>query len=117
MAEELQEWQKEFVLKENLTQADFEALEMALFKMPRVISLLRNSGLSVETGAYLRAAIQAGWIELPSCRALTDDVSGERAFFYANEDVEKMHPAKVKWLGQRVIDKHDAVMNEDLKNL
>jgi hypothetical protein len=107
----------EFQLKENLTQGDFEALEMALFKMPNLIQMLRRADVSVAHGAYLRAAIQAGWIIAPECRALTDDKSGERAFFYTGKDVEEMHPSVVRWLGQRVIDRHDAIMSEDPKNL
>ena len=118
MAEKkLHDWQENFALKEQLTQGDFEALEMAIVKMPGVISMLRNSGLSLAHGAYLRAAIQAGWIVTPECRALTDDKSGDRAFFYNGKDVDEMHPAAVKWLGQKVIDRHDAIMSEDPKNL
>ena len=117
MADKLHDWQKEFAIKEQLTQGDLEALEMALVKMPSVIHLLRNYGFSIAKGAYLRAAIQAGWILSPQCRALTDDNSGERAFFYNGKDVNDMHPSVVSWLGQKVIDKHDSVMGEDPKNL
>jgi len=118
MAEKkLHDWQEKFALKEQLTQGDFEALEMALVKMPNIITLLRNADMSIAHGAYLRCAIQAGWIVSPECRALTDDSSGERAFFYDGKDVDEMHPAAVRWLGQKVIDRHDAIMSEDPKNL
>ena len=115
--EELHDWQSEFELKDNLTQGDFEALETALFKMPNVITMLRRADVSVAHGAYLRAAIQAGWIVSPQCKALTDDKTGERAYFYSGKDVVDMHPVTVRWLGQRVIDRHDAIMKEDPKNL
>jgi hypothetical protein len=117
MAEKLYDWQKDFILKDGLTQGDFEALEMALLKMPSVITLLKNSGFSLAHGAYLRAAIQAGWVEAPECRALTDDKNGEQAYFYDGKDVDDMHPATVQWLGQQVIDRHDRILSDVPKNL
>ena len=117
MAEQLHTWQKDFKLKEQLNQGDFEALEMALVRMPNVITLLRNSGMSLAHGAYLRAAIQAGWIEAPECRALTDDKSGERAFFYDGKDVDELHPGVVQWIGQQVINRHDSILSDMPKNL
>lgn len=114
---ETKDWKKEFALKENLTQGDFEALEMALLDMPRIITLLRQSDLSVSHGAYLRAAIQAEWITAPECKTLVDETTKERSFFYAGKDINEMHPAHVRWLGQFVIDRHDSIMGEDPKNL
>ena len=113
----LHDWQEEFALKESLTQGDFEELEMALVKMPSVISILRNSGMSIAHGAYLRAAIQAGWIISPECKTMTEDKTGERSYYYSGKNVDELHPAIVGWLGQRVIDKHDSIMTEDPKNL
>ena len=115
MTEQLHEWQENFVLKDDLTQGDFEALEMALVKLLAFHKAYRE--MSVAAGAYLRAAIQAGWIIEPECKALTDDSNGERAFYYDGKDIDEMHPAAVKWLGERVIARHDAVMGEDPKNL
>ena len=112
---DLHDWQKAFFLKDQLTQGDFEALETALVKLLSFHRAYRE--MSVGAGAYLRAAIQAGWIEEPEVRALTDDNTGERAFFYDGKDVNEMHPAVVKWLGDRVMKRHDAIINEDVKNL
>lgn len=115
MADELNEWQKEFALKDELFQGDFEALELALFRMPNVATMFRNSDLSLVNGAYLRAAIQAGWVLTPETKSMTD--KKEALYVYDGVDVDKMHPAKVSWLGKQVVDRHDAVMSEDPKNL
>ena len=115
MAEQLHDWQNKFVLKEELNQGDFEAFELAIVKLLTFHRAYRE--LSVGHGAYLRAAIQAGWITAPECRALTDDKSGERAYFYDGKDVDEMHPAAVKWLGQQIQNRHDAIIGEDPKNL
>lgn len=117
MAEKLHKWQEDFKLKEQLNQGDFEKLEMALVKMPNVITLLRNSGLSIAHGAYLRCAIQAGWIVEPECKVMTDDNNGERTYFYDGKDVNEMHPAVVQWIGQQVINRHDSILRETPKNL
>ena len=115
MTEKLHEWQQEFELKEQLTQGDFEALEMALVKLLSFHRAFRE--MSAGAGGYLRAAIQAGWIVSPKCKALTDDTSGERSFFYGGEDVEDMHPAAVLWLGTQVIKRHDSILSDVPKNL
>lgn len=108
-------WQDEFEIKEELLQGDFERLELALFKMPNVATVFKNADLSTVRGAYLRAAIQAGWILAPKCRVLTDDK--ESVYVYDGADVNDMHPVKVGWLGKQIIKKHDAVMDADPKNL
>lgn len=114
MAEKLHEWQEKFALKEKLTQGDFEALELALFKMPNIATAFRRVELSVVRGSYLRAAIQAGWIEEPPCKSMVDEK--DAVYIYDGVDVDQLHPAKVSWLGKQVIDKHDAIMGEDPKN-
>lgn len=114
---ETKDWKKDFALKEQLTQGDFEALEMALLDMPRIVAMLRNSDMSVAHGAYLRAAIQAEWIVSPECKAMLDEKSKERTHFYDGKDIDEMHPAVVRWLGQFVIDRHDSIISEDPKNL
>ena len=113
----VKDWKKEFALKEQLTQGDFEALEMALLDMPRIVALMRNADMSVAHGAYLRAAIQAGWITAPECNALIDETTKERKYMYDGKDVDLMHPSHVRWLGKRIVDVHDAIMGEDPKNL
>ena len=117
MTEELHEWQKEFKLKDDLFHGDFEALEMALFNMPRIISAMRKENLSIVNGSYLRAAIQADWIESPQCRALIDDKNGDRAYFYGDHNVDKMHPAAVDWLGARIDERYNIVKGEIPKAL
>jgi len=110
----LHEWQEKFVLKDNLTQGDFEALEMALFKMPNIATMFRKADLSMVNGAYLRAAIQAGWIIEPECKSMVDEK--DAVYIYDGTDVDQLHPAKVAWLGRKVVNLHDSVMAEDPKN-
>jgi len=112
----LHEWQKEFKLKDELLQKDFEALEDALIKLPRSM-LLRNTNSSLSSGAMLRAAIRAGWIEAPECRSLTDDTNKKAAFFYAGKDVDEMHPAAVDWLGKQVDNRYNTMKGKVPKNL
>ena len=75
MTEDLKDWQKEFELKEKLTQGDFEALEMALFRLPNIATMFRKADFATVNGAYLRAAIQAGWIVSPECNMRSFKVS------------------------------------------
>lgn len=116
MTDELKDWQKDFALKEDLRHGDFEAIELALFEMPNAARIFRNADLSVVRGAWLKAAIQAGWIVTPECKALTDKKSRETAYLYDGGDVDRMHPARVLWLGAQVIERHDSIMSEDPKN-
>jgi len=116
MAEQLHKWQEEFALKDELLQGDFDAIEIALFRMPGLAITSRHADLSVVHGSWLRAAIEAGWIASPKCRALVDDKNGERAYFYDGTDVDEMHPAKVNWLGKRIVERHDRIIKEDPKN-
>ena len=114
MAEKLHKWQADFALKDELTQGDFEALEMALFKMPQAATLFRKADLSIVRGAYLRAAIQAGWIVAPKNKSMVDEK--DALYIYDGQDVNDMHPAKVNWLGARIVERHDAIMGADPKN-
>lgn len=116
MAKELTEWQKDFALKDELTQADFEALEDAVTKFPKGL-LLRSAGSQLSHGAMLRAAIRAGWIVSPECRALVDERSHEAAYFYNGKDVDEMHPAVVKWLGEQVNARYMSILSDVPKNL
>jgi len=110
-------WLDDFKIKDELYHADFEAIELALFDMPNVARVLKHADLSVVKGAWLKAAIQAGWIESPECKALIDKKNNEAAYIYDGIDIDKMHPKKVNMLGEKVIERHDAVIGEDPKNL
>lgn len=116
MAEKLHEWQSQFKLKDELLQGDFYNIEMALFDMPNIATFRRHSDMSIVNGAWLKAAIKAGWIEAPECKAVVDKKNKTSAYIYDGVEVDSLHPAKVAWLGKQVIDRHDAVMSEDPKN-
>lgn len=111
------EWQEQFKIKEELLHKDFEAIELALFDMPNAARIFRNADLSVVRGSWLKAAIHAGWIISPECKALIDRRNNEAAYMYDGVDVDEMHPAKVLWLGKQIIDAHDSLVAEDPKNL
>ena len=108
-------WQDEFEIKAELTQGDFEALELAMFEMPNV-ARMKSLDLAIVRGSWFKAAIAAGWIAKPEC-AVLDSKKGATVYQFDGVDVAKMHPAKVNWYGQQVIDRHDAIMSADLKNL
>ena len=110
----MHEWQKDFALKDDLTQADFEALEIELSKMPRAL-LLRNTGSSLSYGAMLRSAIVAGWIASPECKCAKDKKT--TLYLYDGKDVDKMHPAAVDWLGARIDERYNIVKGEIPKAL
>jgi hypothetical protein len=116
MASEKIDWQEKFELKAELTQGDFEAIELALFEMPNAARLFKNADLSIVRGSWLKAAIQAGWVVAPECKAIIDKKKNQAAFIYDGVEVDSLHPGKVGWLGNKVIERHDAVMNADPKN-
>jgi hypothetical protein len=90
----LHKWQKEFTIKPNLLQKDFEAFEQVLYAFDT--RLLGNSG----SGCSLKAAISAGWIEKPDCE--TGVFDGEKRYFYAGKNVDELHPGAVRWLGIQI---------------
>jgi hypothetical protein len=116
MESEKIEWQEKFRLKEELNHGDFEAIELALFDMPNAARIFKNVDLSVVRGAWLKAAIQAGWIVSPECKAIINKKTNQAAFIYDGVEVDSLHPGKVAWLGKKVVERHDAVMSDDPKN-
>jgi len=116
MASEKIAWQESFKIKEELKHGDYDAIELALFDMPNAARIFKNADLSIVKGAWLKAAIQAGWIESPECKALVDKKNGKAAYIFDGQDVDDMHPGKVIWLGTRIIEAHDAVLKDDPKN-
>ena len=100
MADKLHGWQREFALRDNLTQADFEAFDAAMSDLIDAGSVVDR--VSANAGAALRAAIAAGWVETPECRTMTDNTTGETVYFYGGKPVAEIHPAAVMWLGGQV---------------
>jgi hypothetical protein len=111
MAAELTAWQKEFQLKTELNQGDFEELELALQSLP--LKILRLSSRAVDSavnhGAILRAAIEADWITAPACQVLTDDKTKEKTWLYAGKAVNDLHPMVVRWLGVQIDNRYNSI--------
>jgi hypothetical protein len=92
----LQEWQKEFKIKE-LTEADVERVEEIIFENDEK---LERPNSNVKHGFMLRCAIRAGWIESPACEV--KEVDEKRVCYYGDKSVEDLHPGAVRWLGLQV---------------
>lgn len=89
------DWQKEFKLKEGITQLDMENFERVLFSFPKRV-LAGNTGAALR----LKCAIEGGWIESPKTEV--GDFKGEKRWFYADKNVEELHPGAVAWLGEQI---------------
>ena len=116
MTEKLQEWQEQFRIKADLLSGDFDAIELALFEMPNIARAMLHLNLHIVHSSWLKAAIQAGWIESPPCKALIDKKNQQAAYMYDGVDVDSLHPAKVDWLGKQIVERHDSILAEDPKN-
>ena len=95
-SKELNEWQKEFKIKE-LTEKDLENFEELIFadkdKIDRPMSQTKH-------GWMLRWAIRSGWIESPVCE--TKEVDGVTVYMYGGKSVDDMHGGAVRWIGQKI---------------
>jgi len=98
-------WQLEFELRADLVQEDIYAFE----KIEQQLGGLRVGGYSTRAAAALKAAIGAGWLAAPAVEVLKD-AKGEPRYMYAGENVDKMHPGKVLWLGTRVTQHYSAAI-------
>ena len=108
-------WQDEFEIKSELLQGDFEALEDALFSMPRAL-LLRRTDSAINHGAMLRAGIDAGWIISGDCEVLKSD-KGEKRWFYGGKEVSQLHPSIVSHFGNLIDQRYQEIKAEVPKNL
>lgn len=123
---DLHEWQKAFLLKTDLRQRDvytfekairaFESRDTGLSANPqqlivesvmRAFTNLSPTGANITNEHMLKAAIEAGWIEAPEAKtgqfsANGISVTAGKHYFLGGEDVDDMHPGKVRWYGQQV---------------
>lgn len=119
--ESAQNWQEVFALKADLRQKDLYAFETELRLLEKgapsintVVSqslqVMRTIGMTVDTSIesehHLKAAIKAGWIESPLCEIATVSPNGTgkqtTRYFFAGQNVDEMHPGKVRWYGRQV---------------
>lgn len=116
-------WQTAFRLKADLRQKDIYAFETELRLLeksaPAVntvvaqsLQVMRTIGMtvdaSIESEHHLKAAIKAGLIEAPTWEVATVHANGATGgkqttrYFLAGENVDEMHPGKVRWYGKRI---------------
>lgn len=89
-------------IRGDLKQRDVTALDLEL---ARVGNYLLTRQASSRMAAYLKAAIGAGWIEAPECKA---SGNGEaRQYFFGDADVDDLHPKVAYNAGKAVSDLYD----------
>ena len=106
-------WKDEFALKSPLRQIDVELFERHLMAQPA--AALRASAGAIASGALVRAAIAAGWIESPACKFATGD--GASVYLYDGKDVDALPPAAVRWIGKQIDALYNDVMQSEPENL
>lgn len=82
------------------------------------LQVMRSIGMtvdsSIESEHHLKAAIKAGWIKNPICEIATVSPNGTgkqtTRYFFAGENVDEMHPGKVRWYGRQIQLAHDAAV-------
>lgn len=114
-------WQTAFVLKSDLRQKDVYSFESELRRLEqtapnletvlsKAFQIMRALGMNInsniETEQQLKAAIKADWIETPQCEIATISPNGtgkaRTVYLFGSENVDEMHPGRVRWYGQRV---------------
>lgn len=122
------DWQKDFTLKAIETQAQVYAFESELRQqeqrapklediLTRTFQALRGLGMipvaNIEAEHHLRAGIKAGWIAMPTAEiAEITDSNGRKRVSYQldGKDVSDLHPGKVRWYGQRLLEAYNAAV-------
>lgn len=129
VVEQVTNWQTAFALKPDLRQKDiytFESelrlleqgkptLEAVLSKAFQIMrSLGMNINSNIETEHQLKAAIKADWVTSPQCEIATISPNGtgraRTVYLFAGENVDEMHPGKVRWYGQRINEHYSAAV-------
>lgn len=113
-------WQTAFALKTPLVQKDVYTFETHLRQfektapsvdtlLERVFKILSQMGYTtlqnIEAEHHLKAAIRAGWVTGPACEVAEVTGNGGRKstrYLVAGENLDEMHPGKVRWYGAQV---------------
>lgn len=100
------------VIRGNLKQRDVTAFDLALVHVPNYLMMRAASS---RMAAYLKAAIEAGWIEQPECkfREVTEDGETKREYLFGGVDVDDSDPRAVYRAGKAVSDLYDEFTSLD----
>lgn len=98
-------WKDEFQLRADLKQRDVYAFEENVHKLGG----FSQNGSNILASHALKAAIDAGWLEAPASEVLQTS-GGEKRYYIAGEDVDDMHPGKVRWFGLRIVGHYSAAV-------
>ncbi len=91
-------WKELFKLRGDLRQRDVYAFELNV----NLLGGFSRDGSNILAAHALKAAIEAGWIADQSSEVLKTS-GGEKRYYVAGEDVDDMHPGKVRWYGLKVV--------------
>lgn len=92
-------WKDKFQLRGDLRQRDIYAFEQNV----NTLGGFSNDGTNILAAHALKAAIEAGWLADPDSGDVLTDSKGAQRFEMDGEDVDDMHPGKVRWYGMRVV--------------
>lgn len=91
-------WKDNLKLRDELRQRDVYAFEENV----SAIGGFSKDGSNVLAGHALKGAIKSGWLDAEAAEVLTT-ADGKERFELAGEDVDDMHPGKVRWYGMRIM--------------
>lgn len=95
----LPSWQDQFKLRDDLRQRDVYAFE----KDVNTLGGFSTEGTQILAAHALKAAISAGWLADPDSGDVLTDSKSVRRYHLHGEDVDDLHPGKVRWYGMRVM--------------
>lgn len=98
-------WKEQFALKSDLRQRDVYAFETAV----NTLGGFSKDGSNILADHALKAAIEAGWLVGPASEVLRD-AAGKPRYFLGGEQVDDLHPGKVRWYGLRVVAHYSAAV-------
>lgn len=98
-------WKDEFKLRDDLRQRDVYAFESRV----HTLGGFSKEGSNILAAHALKAAIDAGWVADPPSEVLQTS-GGEKRYELGGEDVDDMHPGKVRWYGLRIVAHYSAAV-------
>ena len=101
----LPSWKDQIKLRGDLRQRDVYAFEQCV----NSLGGFNQEGSSILAGHALKAAVAAGWLADPDSEVLRD-AKGNARHFIAGEDVDDMHPGKVRYFGLRIVGHYTAAV-------
>lgn len=91
-------WKEKLALRDDLRQRDVYAFEENV----NALGGFSKDGSNILAGHALKGAIAAGWLDAEAAEVLTT-AGGDKRYELNGEDVDDMHPGKVRWYGLKII--------------